>query len=118
MKEGKRVLGIFFVLCCLMGAVPASLFAETNSDYAVGISQKFGRGLLNVVSSPAEIPCGIRDETSLRGAAAIGTGFFKGIAFFLRRVLVGVTEVATFMIPMEPTLPAVCAKGPAAAVQA
>jgi len=84
--------------------------SEAGSDYRVGISQKFGRGILNLLSSPLEIPCGIRDE-------GLGTGFFKGIAFFLRRALVGATELGTFMIPMEATLPPVCAKKAEAAIQ-
>ena len=94
-----------------------SAWAQGGADYSVEISQKFGRGLLNVLSSPLEIPCTLRDGVSERGAAGIGTGLFKGIAFFARRVLVGVTEVGTFMIPMEADLPAVCREKPAPNVQ-
>lgn len=105
--------GIFLFL----GVLTPGLQAGGGADYSVEISQKFGRGLLNVLSSPLEIPCGIRDEVGERGEAGIGTGFFKGIAFFLRRVLVGVTEVGTFVIPMEATLPPVCAQKPAPHVE-
>ena len=85
-------------------------YAQTGIDYSVEISQKLGRGLLNLLSSPLEIPCTIRDEVSERGASGVATGFFKGILFFARRALVGSTEAGTFMIPMEATLPPVCAK--------
>jgi len=102
-KVKMLVLFVFFL------ATPLA-YAENGADYAVGISQKFGRGIVNVFTSPLEIPCGVRDEMAQRGGAGIGSGFFKGMALFLRRALVGVTEVGTFMIPMEETLPPVCRK--------
>ena len=92
------------------------VYAENSTDYSIEISQKAGRGLLNALSSPLEIPCAIRDDVSEKGAVGVGTGLFKGFAFFVRRLLVGVTEFGTFMIPMEETLPPVCAKKPAAQV--
>lgn len=111
--QRKQCLGLALVL----GLGNFCAFAET-SDYGVEISQKFARGLGNVLSSPLEIPCTIRDEVSEKGGAGIGTGFFKGLAFFGRRLLVGVDEAATFLIPMEATLPKACVKKPAPAVQA
>lgn len=86
------------------------LYAQTGADYAVGVSQKFGRGLLNVLSSPLEIPCTLRDEIQERGGAGTVTGLFRGLVFMARRLFVGSAEVGTFMIPMEATLPPVCAK--------
>lgn len=83
---------------------------ETAGDNARGMGKKFGRGLWNVVSSVAEIPCAMNTDIKDKGAVGAATGFGKGIAFMLRRILVGVTEVGTFMIPMEPTLPPVCSK--------
>lgn len=80
----------------------------TTGDYFSAIGTKFGRGLLNVISSPLEIPCGIADDMVARPAAGFFTGFGKGTVFMLRRILVGVTEVGTFMIPMERTIPPVC----------
>ncbi len=117
MKQPRGLLRPCLVCCLAMTVAVFSLCtssadAENSADYTVGISQKLGHGVLNLISSPLEIPCAIRDDVSDRGAAGIGTGFFKGIAFFLRRVLVGVTEIGTFIIPMEETLPAVCAKKP------
>lgn len=100
--------GVFLFLVILA----PGLRAEGGADYSVGISQKFGRGLMNVLSSPLEIPCGIRDEVGERGGAGIGSGFFKGTGLFLRRLLVGLTEAATFVIPMEATLPSVCSQKP------
>lgn len=113
MKQISCIALAFLML--MAGAVP--LCAEGSADYSVGISQKLGRGLLNVLSSPLEIPCGIRDEVAERGGGGTVTGLFRGITLMARRILVGVTEVGTFMIPMEETLPPACAKKPAAAIQ-
>lgn len=104
----------FFLLLFFM-ALP--VFAENSADYSVGMSQKLGRGLWNALSSPAEIPCTMRDDMSQNGGVGAVTGLFKGMGFFARRLLVGVTEFATFVIPMEPTLPPVCAEKPAPAIQ-
>jgi putative exosortase-associated protein (TIGR04073 family) len=115
--QPKKILTVVLATVFFWGIGPASLFAESGVDYSVEISQKFGRGIGNVLSSPLEIPCGIRDEVRERGAAGIGTGLFKGLALFARRVLVGVTEVGTFMIPMEATIPSVCAEKPKARLE-
>ncbi len=108
---GKRnfFLGVlFFVL--IMNAVCGISFAgeETMGDYFREIGTKFGRGLWNVISSPAEIPCTMVEDTKNQGSEGVFTGFGKGIVFMLRRILVGVTEVGTFVIPMERTIPQVC----------
>lgn len=106
--KGLALLGLILFL---------PLPAEAGVDYSVEISQKFGRGLLNVLSAPLEIPCTMRDDVKDRGGAGTVTGFFRGLAFFSRRVLVGATEVMTFVIPMEATLPPVCAEKPEARIQ-
>lgn len=113
-KLPAAALAVFWIMGC---TVPTA-GAESGADYTVGISQKLGRGAVNLISSPLELPCAIRDEVQEQGAAGGVTGLFKGIALFLRRALVGVTEIGTFVIPMEATLPSVCAKRPAPAVQA
>lgn len=113
-----RATTIFVVGALVFSLGMPSGNAGEGADYSVEISQKFGRGALNVISSPLEIPCTMGTEVSERGAAGIATGLFKGLAFFLRRALVGVTEIGTFVIPMEATLPPVCAKKPEPAVQA
>ena len=80
----------------------------TSGDYMKDIGTKFGRGLLNVVTSPADIPCTMADEMADRPSAGFFTGLGKGTVYMLRRILVGVTEVGTFVIPMERTIPPVC----------
>ena len=97
---------VFIMILTLMTPVCAA--EGTAGDYFYGISTKFGRGLGNVVSSLAEIPCTTKAEMQNRGVSGLATGFGKGFLFMLRRILVGVDEVATFVIPMEPTLSPVC----------
>ncbi len=117
MKKALRGILMFTGAAALALNGEAAYAQEGAADYSVEVSSKFGRGLVNVLSSPAEIPCTIRDDVNEKGAVGVGTGLFKGIAFFARRVLVGVTEVGTFMIPMEATIPPVCAKKAEAAVE-
>ena len=111
----KRMLCAILILFLNSVALPMPAFAGV--DYNVEISQKLGRGLLNALSSPLEIPCTMGDDIKDRGGVGIVTGLFRGIGLFARRLLVGVTEVGTFVIPMEETLPPVCAKKPAAQIQ-
>ncbi len=105
----SRILGLF--LAAMLLCIPGSFAQETAGDYFYGIGTKLGRGLENVVTSPGEIPCTMADDIKDQGALAGSfTGFGKGTLFMLRRILVGVTEVGTFFIPMERTLPRVCRK--------
>ncbi len=98
----------FILTFFLLGA--QSLFADeqTAGDYFYGISTKFGRGLEDTVTSLAEIPCTMNMEMKDKGGTGVLTGLGKGTVFMLRRMLVGVTEVGTFFIPMERSLPRVC----------
>lgn len=112
----KRTIGIL-LLSFVFGFGTPLAQVQSGVDYGVDVSRKFGRGLVNLLSSPAEIPCTMRDDYSERGGTGLATGFFKGIFFFMRRALVGATEIGTFMIPMEATIPAVCARHPEARVE-
>lgn len=114
----KKILGMIFTFLFLFQSLSFADMAEeqTAGDYFVGIGTKFGRGIENIVTSPAEIPCTTEDEMH-KGDRIIRFfgGLGKGTVFFLRRVLVGVTEVGTFFIPMERTIPRVCTDKPVAA---
>lgn len=115
----KKILSCLslFVVLVTSAAYPAAWAGEeTAGDYMSEIGTKFGRGLFNVVSSPAEIPCRMTSEIKSKGAAeGTFTGLGKGVGFMLWRILVGVDEVGTFMIPMEATLPTVCTEAKPAA---
>jgi len=107
MRE-KKSTAVIFTVFLLMAVQPALHAQATAGDYFQDIGTKFGRGLLNVVTSPAELPCQIRDDVRENAGTGAFTGFGKGILFMLQRILVGVTEVGTFMIPAERTIPPVC----------
>ncbi len=79
-----------------------------SGDYLADIGTKIGRGVGNIFTSPLEIPCTMGDDLVVRPAIGIFTGFGKGVLFMARRILIGVCEVGTFMIPAEPTIPPVC----------
>ncbi len=98
---------ILLILCSLVGA-PFVVAEGTVGDYMYGIGTKFGRGLENVVTSLAEVPCTVHTEMKDQGGSGFFPGLGKGTLFMLRRMLVGVTEVGTFFIPMERTIPRVC----------
>ena len=109
----KNQQSLVFVVLMLVSAVSFAETpeVETAGDYAIAMGTKIGRGLENVVTSPAEIPCTMSSDMSKGNSfAGFFTGFGKGTVFFLRRILVGVTEVGTFMIPMERTIPRVCSE--------
>ena len=115
----RRTKGIWALMVLSLGMIilGGSLGYADSTDYAISITEKLGRGVGNLLGSPLEIPCAIRDNISEQGAVGIVTGLFKGIALFLRRALVGADEAATFIIPMDATLPRLCSKKPAPVIE-
>ncbi|OGW79043.1 MAG: hypothetical protein A2Z83_02150 [Omnitrophica bacterium GWA2_52_8] len=83
------------------------------SDYLHDIGTKFGRGVVNTVSSPFEVMCHTSKGIASRENNPYA-GFFKGIGTgsvaFGKRLLIGVTQIGTFVIPMEEdaNIPPVC----------
>lgn len=107
MKKGKMTA----MVCSLMLASSTAGFAGdpgTAGDYFREISIKFVRGIGNILQSPAEIPCAMVYDNREDPGTGLITGLGKGLWYTVRRIWVGVDEVATFIIPMEPTLPTVC----------
>ena len=103
---------IFFLSFLILSLPPALAGEGTAGDYVAGMGKNIGRGLINVVSSPAEIPCTMRDDVKEQGGSGYATGFGKGFAFMLRRILIGVSEIATFVLPAEATIDPVCHQPP------
>lgn len=106
----KRTAG-FLIFLFLFSGAPLGAGTETSGDYFRSIGLKFVRGIGNVLQSPAEIPCTMVQDTKRYQAAGLASGFGKGIWYMVRRIWIGVDEAATFVIPMEGTLPPVC-RGP------
>lgn len=87
---------VILLLACLM-----LVFSFSPQAYAQNPAQKLGRGLANIVTGWVEIPLEIGRKTSEEGDVAgffvaPFTGFLKAIG----RTLVGVYDVATFIIPI------------------
>ena len=98
------------LLLTLLVLFPASfaLAEETVSDYMYGVGAQFGRGFENIVTSFAEIPCTVHADMKDRGGSGFFPGLGMGTLYMFRRMLVGVTEVGTFFLPAERTIPPVC----------
>jgi putative exosortase-associated protein (TIGR04073 family) len=101
-----RILLLLTVLVLLPTAFASA--EETAGDYMYGIGTKFGRGLENIVTSPAEIPCTIHADMKDQGGSGFFPGLGMGTVYMLRRTFIGVCEVGSFFIPMERTIPRVC----------
>jgi putative exosortase-associated protein (TIGR04073 family) len=97
---------LLFMLTMLLA--PFASAEETVGDYMYGIGTKLGRGLENVVTSFAEIPCTVRVDMKDQGGSGFFPGLGMGTVYMLRRMFIGVCEVGSFFIPMERTIPRVC----------
>ena len=65
---------VLLIALTVLAAPFVSAEEATVGDYMYGIGTKFGRGLENVVTSFAEIPCTIHADMKDQG----GSGFFPG----------------------------------------
>ncbi|MDD5226859.1 MAG: exosortase system-associated protein, TIGR04073 family [Candidatus Omnitrophica bacterium] len=101
-----KISMLLFLLTVFMA--PFASAEETVGDYMYGIGTKLGRGLENVVTSVAEIPCTIHADVKDQGGSGFFPGLGMGTVYMLRRMFVGVCEVGSFFIPMERTIPRVC----------
>jgi len=89
--------------CASTGPKPGPLVTE-DDNYAEKMFKKLGRGTVNVVTGPLEIPnqaanYAHESESLLPGSAAFLGGAFIGTGWCAARVLSGVFDVATFFIP-------------------
>ena len=104
----KMIFLMVLIISIMQTGLGFAAGEETSGDYMKDMGNQFVRGLGNVITSPAEIPCTIGNDLSANSSTGFFTGLGKGTVFMLRRILVGVCEVGTFMIPSQPTLPPVC----------
>ena len=92
----KNRLNVFVI-----GAIIS--FLVSGTAYAKGPFVKLGRGLTNVVLSPAELmyqPLKLNaDVDNNRYVSWLG-GIPKGLFFFPIRLLAGVYDIVTFLIPV------------------
>ena len=94
--------------CMLLSSVSLFLLFSTLS-YADNIGQTMamgvGRGLVNIVTSPAELGHHIVYDTAKMNVLGVFTGLGKGLVFMLGRTVAGVSDVVTLgFIPPEYSL--------------
>ena len=85
------------IIAAIIFLFAVSLVANGYCDDPV---KKLGRGLCNVVSCPLEVVKQSSDVANTDGAMASMTwGVLKGVGMMAVRGVVGVYEVATFLLP-------------------
>ena len=106
MKFTKMLLAAFM----LMGVFTLSSLqaqqlsaAPENEKGAIILKplEKLGRGIANVVFSPAELAIQIQTvKNRAGGIAGITYGPLRGVAFTLARIGVGIVDIVTFPFPL------------------
>lgn len=87
----------------LVGIVAIAAMAFVDG-YAYDPIRKFGRGISNVAFGVLEIPIRAYDVNFDEGGiASVTYGVLKGVAYFVAREVVGVTEIVTFPVPLPGT---------------
>ena len=82
-------------------AITVGAFAE---GYAYDPIRKLGRGISNAAFGVLEIPIRAYDVNYEEGGiASVTYGALKGVAYFVAREFVGVTEIITFPVPLPGT---------------
>ena len=92
MGNSKKIIAVLLVGLFLIGG---TAYAEGSGPFT-----KFGRGITNIIMSPAEIiyqPMKMREDHNAM-VSWIG-GIPKGIVFFPVRLLLGVYDLITFPLP-------------------
>lgn len=82
------------------GMVGAPAFA---ADYPTEVGTKFGRGLANASTGWVELFKNTYNEPARNGALYVPVGLAKGIGHTVGRTVIGVFDLATFMIPTNST---------------
>ena len=76
----RRTKGIWALMVLSLGMIilGGSLGYADSTDYAISITEKLGRGVGNLLGSPLEIPCAIRDDISEQGGRWNRNRTFQG----------------------------------------
>lgn len=90
---------VLFLLCALAIAAPAFSTEQKPDAIAEKMSFKLVRGVTNVFTSVAEVPKQTVMTARNHGPVGYVVGPIKGVAMFLYRGLIGLTETFFFMVP-------------------
>jgi putative exosortase-associated protein (TIGR04073 family) len=89
--------------CEAAKASPKEGTAMVNADdmrYGKTCFNKLGRGVINILTSPSEIPAGAFRVCREKGDfIGVTLGSFEGLFTFIIRGIIGVFDTATFLIP-------------------
>ena len=98
MRFGKA----FFVAACVAVAVFGVVSEARADEPAILLPvQKLGRGIANIAFGPFELPMKWAEVNNDQGGlAGITYGTLKGVCYTIARVVVGVVDVATFLVPL------------------
>ena len=88
MKTKKLLLAFTIIIL----VATSKLFANSAGDT---IANGLGRGSLNIVTSPVELPHHLVYEIDSKGGIGILTGFGKGLVFTFSRIMAGLGDVLT-----------------------
>lgn len=80
---------------------PPAQAAESSTGYMAGATRKLGRGICNMATGPLELirtPSLVNQQDG--GLAGATIGVVQGVWAMASREVVGVYEVATFLIPL------------------
>lgn len=96
----RRFTGALLLTLAPLGWAAADLPCKGKAEDVVqGMSVKFLRGLVNVVTCPAELPKQEYRTTRDMGFPGAFVGFFKGTGMIVYRAATGALEVALFLVP-------------------
>ena len=104
MKRIDLSLSIVAVFLALsVGCSTTTSIYAKDETYTQTASRKLGRGIVNLVSSPLEIPnqsikLAETQDDPMAQAAGYAGGFFLGIGHFFGRMTSGVVDIFTFPV--------------------
>lgn len=91
-----------FCTAAILLVMSTQLFAaeeEKSEAITSKMAVKFGKGVVNIVTSPLEIPRQISSMTRDYGFPGFLIGPFSGALMTTYRAVIGATETALFMVP-------------------
>lgn len=99
MKLSRIIFSVGILALVVFCASPAS--ADEGKPWPMYPVEKLSRGIANAAFGVLEIPAKWYDVTTEKGGiAGLTYGTLKGVCYFIAREVVGVIDVATFLIPL------------------
>lgn len=95
----KKTLLAAAMLMLIATQLHAASDSEKSEAITTKMAVKCGRGLINIATSPLEIPRQIATMTKDYGFPGTLLGPFSGILMTGYRALIGTTETVFFMVP-------------------